>query len=132
MSAVVNRRETFRMLFVSKLICRVEESGKEYPGTLHDISIIGLFAEMEGCPKVGEGCSVDIFFEGDHSRLIIEKVRGKILRSDEQGVAIRFDNRLEWFILIPLYFHKICGKNKLPGNYSDKDFQAMVRELSAL
>ena len=83
---------------------------KKYSGTLRDISISGVFMEMNDCPKVGHRCDIDIVFEGNHSRLLIEGVGGSIIRSDEGGVAVRFDERLEWFILIPLYFHKMRDK----------------------
>ena len=100
------------MPFVSKLVCHARESNMTYHGMLRDISIIGLFMELDDRPVVGHPCDIDIIFDGDHSRLIIENVRGMIVRSDQDGVAVRFDQRLEWFILIPLYYHKISGKTK--------------------
>jgi hypothetical protein len=131
MSKVTNRRTSFRMPFISKLVCQVKGSEKKYDGTLRDISITGLFVEMDEYPAVGNTCEMKIYLEGDHSRLVIEKVSGKIVRSDSKGVAIVFDNRLEWFVLIPLYFQKICGKAKLTSDSSRLDCQAMVSELSA-
>lgn len=106
------RRESFRMPFVSKAICHVNGVDREYRGTLHDVSIIGLFMQIDDTPDVGCQCSITIIFEGNHSRLLIEKVGGKIIRSEKGGVAIRFDERLEWFTLIPLYFYKISGRGK--------------------
>lgn len=112
MRKVANRRTSFRMPFVSRLACRAKGSSQKHMGTLRDISINGLFVEMDQCPAVGSQCDVDIYFEGDHSRLVVENVTGIIVRSEPKGVAVKFNNRLEWFVLIPLFFHKISGKTK--------------------
>lgn len=101
------RRVSVRMPFASKGFCTVHETDKKYSGTLRDISITGLFMEMGTCPDAGQKCDIEIVFEGAHSRLVIENVGGTILRNDDGGVAIQFDERLEWFVLIPLYFHKV-------------------------
>lgn len=101
------------MPFVSRLACRAIESGQNHEGILRDISINGLFVEMDQCPAVGSQCVVTLYFEGDHSRLVVENVNGLIVRDEPKGVAIKFDNRLEWFVLIPLFFHKSSGKMKV-------------------
>lgn len=101
------RRVSARTPFVSKGFCQVRESKKKHSGILRDISITGLFMEMDDSPSVGHHCDIEIVFEGKHSRLVIENVGGIIIRSNEDGVAVRFDERLEWFVLIPLYFHKV-------------------------
>ncbi len=107
MDKLDDRRVSVRMPFVSKGFCRVGETDKTYRGTLRDISITGLFMEMNDRPSVGQRCHIDIIFQGKHSRLMIEDVGGVVMRSNEDGVAVRFDERLEWFVLIPLYFHKV-------------------------
>ena len=101
------RRVSVRTPFVSQGFCHVHEDKKKYSGTLRDISITGMFMELNDCPNVGERCDIDIVFQGKHSRLLIEKVGGVIIRSTVGGMAVRFDERLEWFVLIPLYFHKV-------------------------
>jgi hypothetical protein len=105
------RRVSVRMPFVSKGSCTVQEMQRKYDGKLRDISITGLFMEMNDGPDVGRKCDIEIVFKGEHSRLVIEDVGGTILRRDADGVAVRFDNRLEWFVLIPLYFHKTHDKH---------------------
>ncbi len=107
MEKIDERRVSVRMPFVSKGVCVVSKSGEDYSGTLRDISITGMFMEMQGGPADGQKCAIDIIFEGEHSRLKIEHVAGHIIRSEEEGIAVRFDNRLEWFILIPLYYRKM-------------------------
>jgi len=113
------RRVSVRMPFVAKSCCRVLEQNKKYIGTIRDISIIGMFMEMRDQPKVDQPCEIEIVFEGKHSRLVIEKVTGVIIRNETDGVAIRFDERLEWFVLIPLYFHKMRDLGQFPG-FSDQ------------
>ncbi|MFH0783400.1 MAG: PilZ domain-containing protein [Pseudomonadota bacterium] len=117
-----NRRTSFRMPFVSKMDCRAKGSEKIHAGALRDVSINGLFADMDEYPPDGAECVVHIYFEGDHSRLVIENLNGKIVRSDPGGVAIKFDKRLEWFVLIPLFFYQISGKTKIDGISPDFDY----------
>lgn len=106
MDKIDERRVSVRMPFVSKGFCSTPKNGEKYSGILRDISIDGLFMEMNDRPVVGHQCDIDIVFEGEHSRLKIENVAGSIIRSEEDGVAVRFDDRLEWFVLIPLYYRK--------------------------
>lgn len=100
------------MPFVSRLDCREIGSDKNHVGTLRDISINGLFVEMLEFPVVGCQCLVTLYFEGDYSRLVVENVNGIVVRSEAEGVAVKFNNRLEWFVLIPLFFRKISGKTR--------------------
>jgi len=109
MSKPGNRRISKRIAFTSKAICKEIVTGKQYCGTLHDISISGMFIEMAECPTISSRCAINIIFEGDHSRLMIENVSGEIVRSNQGGVAICFDKRLEWFVLIPLFYHKLSS-----------------------
>lgn len=101
------RRESVRTPFVAEGYFHLQGNDRKYTGTLRDISINGMFIELSECPDVGQKCDVAVVFQGKHSRLVIEDVAGCIVRSDEDGVAIHFAERLEWFVLIPLYFRKL-------------------------
>ena len=107
MSQPAERRESFRMPFATEVICYVGELDKKYKGTLRDLSITSLFMEADDCPDVGYKCNIDIILEGTNSRLEIKGVNGSVVRNDGDGVAISFDERLEWFALVPLYFQKL-------------------------
>ncbi len=107
------RRISVRMPFVSEGYCIVHDTNRKYRGILRDISITGLFMEMDNGPEAGRKCEIEIIFQGKHSRLSIEDLGGVVSRKDEDGVAVRFDERLEWFVLIPLYFHKMQGQPQL-------------------
>lgn len=107
MSKLADRRISFRIPFVAKVNCYIADLDKRYSGMLRDISITSMFVELEECPEIGYRCDIDIVFEGKFSRLVIENVTGTVIRLNEGGMAIRFDELLEWFTLIPLYFQKM-------------------------
>lgn len=107
------RRISVRMPFVSEGFCIVHDMNRKYRGILRDISITGLFMEMDNGPEAGRKCEIEIVFKGQHSRLLIEDLGGTVSRSDEDGIAVHFDERLEWFVLIPLYFHKIQNQPQI-------------------
>jgi len=102
----IERRETFRMPFDSTVSCHILGSGKKINGPLRDISILGLFLETDHKPEPGCRCNLEILVESKHSRLRIEDVDGAIVRRDEEGIAIRFDERLEWFAMVTLCSYK--------------------------
>jgi len=107
MSQSAERRVSFRMPFATEVICHVDELEKKYYGTLRDLSITSLFMEVNNCPHAGCKCHINIILKGKHSRLEIKDITGSIVRRDEDGVAIYFDERLEWFGMVPLYFQKL-------------------------
>ncbi|MDK9707059.1 MAG: PilZ domain-containing protein [Desulforhopalus sp.] len=125
-----NRRKSFRMPFVTNISCYIKEIDAEFQGMLRDISITGLYGEVDGPPlTAGWTCNLSITFTGDHSRLVVEGVCGKIVRSETQGVAIEFDKRLEWFILVPLFFQKISGKAcSIPQEFHSHKMPVVTQE----
>jgi len=107
MDQSVEHRDSFRLPFTSKVNCHVDTIDKKYRGTLRDMSMTGFFMEIDDCPHVDYKCDIEIILEGKHSQLSIKNLSGRIIRNDDDGVAVRFDERLEWFALVPLYFHKL-------------------------
>ena len=101
------RRNSFRLPFMSKVVCHVDMIDKNYRGTLRDLSTTGFFMETDDCPQVYYKCNIEIILEGEHSRLVIDNLSGSIIRNDDGGVGVRFDERLEWFSLVPFYFNKL-------------------------
>ena len=104
---IEERRESFRLPFASTVTCHVNNPDEKYTGTLSNVSVTSAFMETDDCPDVGEQCNVEIILDGQHSRLMIDNIKGSIVRTDENGAAISFDERLEWFSLVPLYFKKL-------------------------
>lgn len=107
MEKEMERRKSFRMPFISEVVCQIHATGKEYHGTLRDMSINGLFMETVNCPPENAVCEIEVILEGKHSRLMIDRLKGNVTRSEEKGVAIQFDERLEWVAMVPIYFHKM-------------------------
>jgi hypothetical protein len=112
------RRSSYRLPFVSPFVCRTVGGDLVVSGRLYNVSITGCYGVLESPLPVGTSCSLHIIFQGDHSRLNVEGISSRIIRSSVEGVAVRFDQRLEWFVLIPLFYQKICGDlPRLPEHY---------------
>ena len=105
MEQKVERRKSFRMPFNADVICYID--GNNFQGTIRDLSVSGFFMTTTKCPPTTSKCDIEIVLNGDHSRLKIDKLKGTVVRCNEQGIGIQFANRLEWVALVPIYFHKI-------------------------
>lgn len=99
------RRASFRMDVVSKVICRLTFEDKTISGPIKDISIAGLYVVTDERPEPGTRFDVEIVMSGRHSQMVIGSMTGAVVRTDENGLAITFDQRFEWFAMVPLYFH---------------------------
>ena len=102
MEQKVEHQRSFRMRLNKEVVCRV--NGDEFQGNVRDMSSTGFFMETTNYPPVGSKCNIQIFLNGDHSRLQIDKLGGIVKRCDARGVGIEFDARLEWVALLPIYF----------------------------
>ena len=76
-------------------------------GTLRDISLDSLYVEIDGLGKDDylpeEPVEATIYLLRDGSGLTVE-VDGTIVRTDEKGLAMKFDYLLKWwpvFTLVP-------------------------------
>ncbi|MEJ2056761.1 MAG: PilZ domain-containing protein [Desulfofustis sp.] len=99
------RRAAFRMDVVSKAICRLIDGDQVISGPIKDISILGLYMEADGRPDIGSEFDIEIILSGRHSEMVLGSMSGKVARLDDHGLAITFDERFEWFAMVPLYFH---------------------------
>lgn len=107
MQETEERRTSVRIPFYPRAYCELKENGREFCGTIRDISMLSLFITLDNDMDVSGDCDIQIVLEGSHSELEINNLSGKIVRADDDGVAIRLDKRLEWFAIVPLYFRKI-------------------------
>ena len=108
MKKTEERRTSTRMPFSPRAYCELKGNGKEFCGTIRDISMLSLFITLDNDMDVSGDCDIQIVLEGKHSELEINNLSGTIVRADDGGVAIRLDNRLEWFSIVPLYFRKVA------------------------
>jgi hypothetical protein len=110
MTPSVERRKSDRMPVSSLITCYMKMGDLEYQGGLRDMSLTGLYLELnEQHPVVVDKCEVQIVLSGKASRLRIEGLMGQIIRCDQSGTAIRLDDRMEWFPLVATYL--ACRKN---------------------
>jgi hypothetical protein len=102
---VDERRAAFRMDVLSKAVCYLKAEGVMISGPIKDISIAGLYLETHERPEPGSAFEVEIVLSGKHSQMILGSMTGKVVRIDDNGLAITFDQRFEWFAMVPLYFN---------------------------
>ena len=105
MSEKSERRNAFRMDVVSKAMCRLIDGDNIISGPIKDISIQGLFLETAERPDLESNFDVEIVLNGRYSQMVLGSMSGKVVRIDDTGLAITFDERFEWFAMVPLYFH---------------------------
>ena len=103
MATSVERRKTDRLPVSSLITCYMKMGDRQYQGGLRDMSLTGLYLELDEQPMIFDRCEVVIVLNGEYSRLKIEGLMGSIIRCDESGTAIRLDGRLEWFPLVATY-----------------------------
>jgi len=99
------RRAAFRMDVVSKAMCRLLDGDQIISGPIKDISIQGLFLETSERPELERSFDVEIVLNGRYSQMVLGSIRGKVARIDDSGLAVTFDERFEWFAMVPLYFN---------------------------
>jgi len=105
MKSGLERRSAFRMDVVSRAVCRLSSGDEEIRGSIRDISIAGLFMETDAKPSVSVTYDVEIILTGKTSSMVIKNMSGRVVRTDDNGLAIQFDERFEWFAMVPIYFH---------------------------
>ncbi len=107
------RRQCTRTPFLATVLISTDLEHLEIKADLRDISISGMYVELEQNISVGTVCSSRIIIEGKHSRLILDDIQGEVVREEEGGVAIRFASNMEWFVLFKIYTQ--FSKNALSG-----------------
>ncbi len=105
MNALNERRKAARLKVNSSIKCFLKVVDGEYSGLLRDMSVTGLYMKLKDPGQPTGTCEVEIVLDGDNSRLKIE-CQGNIVRHDEEGVAVHFHSRLEWFPIVATYFQR--------------------------
>jgi len=98
------RRKSSRMSIPSLITCRLKMGEQHCQGSLRDMSVTGLYIELEDQLPAACPCEIEMVLKGEHSRLKIEGLKGSVIRCDRDGAAIRLDDRMEWFALVSSYF----------------------------
>ncbi len=104
MNQSVERRQSPRAQVLPTIICRLQSGDRYYEGSIRDMSVTGLFVELEEQLRVSDECEVEIILQGEYSSIKIEGLQGRVIRCDTRGCGIQFDGRLEWFSVVSTYF----------------------------
>lgn len=97
------RRQCTRTTFLTTVLVNTGLEDLEVEADLQNISISGMYIELEQPVPLETVCSLQIIIEGKHSRLILDDIKGEVVRQEEGGVAIRFTSNMEWFVLFKIY-----------------------------
>ena len=106
MTASDERRKLIRLPFTPRAYCQLKDGGREFTGVIRDISMLSLYMELRDSEDLTGECDIQIVLEGKHSEMEINNLSGYIIRSDENGLAIRFDEPFEWIAVVPTLFKK--------------------------
>jgi hypothetical protein len=98
------RRESFRIVDVSKATCTLIDGSDSIQGTLKNLSRSGFFIETDRLPEVSKSYDIEIVLQGSHSRLAVDNLSGTVTRADNEGVAVEFSKSFEWLVLAPIFF----------------------------
>lgn len=101
-----DRRKLIRLPFTPRAYCQLKDGGREFAGVIRDISLLSLYMELRDSEDLTGECDIQIVLEGKHSEMEINNLSGYIIRSDEEGLAIRFDEPFEWIAVVPTLFKK--------------------------
>ena len=110
MAGTDEKRKLIRLPFTPRAYCRLQDGGREFAGVIRDVSLLSLYMELEGSEDLTGECDIQIVLEGRHSEMEINNLSGYIIRSDEKGLAIRFDEPFEWIAVVPALFKKFPRK----------------------
>ena len=100
-----DRRRSFRMDVASRTVCYLTSGDVTISGPVRDISVNGLYVVTSEKPEIGTGYNIEIVIVGKHSQIILGSMTGKVTRTDDTGLVVGFDEKFEWFAMVPLYFH---------------------------
>ncbi len=101
-----DRRKLIRLPFTPRAYFQLKDGGREFAGVIRDISLLSLYMELRDSEDLTGECDIQIVLEGKHSEMEINNLSGYIIRSDEKGLAIRFDEPFEWIAVVPTLFKK--------------------------
>ncbi len=99
------KRECIRIPFLTDVVLKTSLAGCEILAELLNISISGMLLKIDHDLVVGTSCTFEIRVAGNHSRLVLEDICGEVVRRDQNGLAIHFTSRMEWFVLFTVYTH---------------------------
>ena len=99
------RRESFRLVDLSKAGCILIDGNHRIEGTIKNLSRSGFLMEAEDrLPEVSKSYAIEIVLQGSHSRMLVDNLAGTVTRADGEGTAVEFSKSFEWLVLAPIFF----------------------------
>ena len=86
-------------------------------GTVRDIALDTVYLYILPAFAIDERVTLKIILLGDDSQLTI-KVAAKVIRNDQDGIALRFDNPLEWWPIFTFFPLHQLDSNTIPTDVS--------------
>ncbi len=110
-----DRRNAVRLTFRVHVTIIPEDDENIFEGWSNNVSIAGVALDFKIPERFHQQrCQVRILFPGEYSNLVIEELKGIIIRGDKASTAISFLRPLEWFLLFPVYQNKLSQPTSEP------------------
>jgi hypothetical protein len=101
-----DKRHTVRVNFVADATVTFNPDNGSLQGRLKNLSIDGILLHTEEVAAEGTPCTVTIVVPDLHSRLIIDDLAGKVVRSGPGEMGIKFLYPFAWLALFHVYHNK--------------------------
>lgn len=98
----LERRQRNRVIFETRVNVRSEDETFMSEGTSKNIGMGGVYIEIPDFIGPETTCLVEIILSARHSHISLH-VKGDVIRVDGKGMAIKFENDLEWWALFAIY-----------------------------
>lgn len=102
MGATEEKRHRLRVDYEATVIIQPTGHESEICGRSTNISMNGLFVASDYDVDDDTPCEVSIFLQGQNSLLTLE-IGGTVVRRVDDGIAVQFDNDLEWWAIFTIY-----------------------------
>jgi len=118
-----DKRKRLRIDFEAQVKLWFEAIDVTLNAKMKNISINGIFVETDKIIPLNTPCQINVIITALHSRLTIE-TSGFVSRLDPSGLAVKFENNMEWFAFFPIFEHYGKGHSKF-GNSTEVDKQKL-------
>lgn len=96
------RRQRNRVVFETRVNVKSIDETFISEGTSKNIGMGGIYIEIPDFLGPQTPCDVEIVLNARHSHIILH-IKGNVSRIDDKGMAVKFDNDLEWWALFAIY-----------------------------
>ncbi len=104
-----SERGRIRIPFKTDVILHSKAYHYPQEAELINISLEGAYVKTEDLIPIGYDCEIDIILAGPSSRMTIS-IQGTIVRRDSEGLAVRFNDDIASWVLLPLYARYGIGR----------------------